>query len=118
MNVELLREYCMGKPGVTESFPFDENTLVFKVCGKMFLLTDLVDSFSMNVKCDPGRALELREQYACVLPGYHMNKKYWNTVMIDGSVSDQLLLDWVDDSYKLVVEGLSRKERETLITRG
>jgi predicted DNA-binding protein (MmcQ/YjbR family) len=104
------------KPGVTESFPFDENTLVFKVCGKMFLLTDLEDQFSMNVKCDPAKALELRERYACVLPGYHMNKKYWNTVMIDGSVPDQVLLEWVDDSYKLVVGGLNRNDRESLMT--
>jgi len=118
MNVEFLREYCLKKPGVTESFPFDETTLVFKVAGKMFLLTDLEDSFSMNVKCEPNRALELREQYSCVLPGYHMNKKYWNTVMIDGSVSDHILVQWVDESYELVVAGLSRKEREQLLTQG
>lgn len=112
MNIEYLREYCLSKKGVTECFPFDENTLVFKVGGKMFLLTDLVDAFSMNVKCEPDKAVELREEYNCVLPGYHMNKKYWNTVVIDGSVPDNILLSWVDASYNLVFDGLSRKEKE------
>jgi predicted DNA-binding protein (MmcQ/YjbR family) len=111
MDIESLREYCLLKPGTSENFPFDENTLVFKVSGKMFLLTDLVDSFSMNIKCDPEKAIELREHYACVLPGYHMNKKYWNTVVIDGSVNDNLLREWIDHSYHLVVEALPRKER-------
>jgi predicted DNA-binding protein (MmcQ/YjbR family) len=111
MDRELLREYCLSKPGVTESFPFDENTLVFKVAGKMFLLTDLLDSFSMNVKCDPEKAIDLREHYSCVLPGYHMNKRYWNTIMIDGSINDMLLFEWIDHSYNLVVESLPRKER-------
>lgn len=111
MDIESLREYCLLKPGTSEHFPFDENTLVFKVAGKMFLLTDLVDSFSMNIKCDPERAIELREHYACVLPGYHMNKKYWNTVVIDGSVNDVLLKEWIDHSYNLVVEALPRKDR-------
>ena len=112
MNIEELREYCLNKKGVTESFPFDENTLVFKVLGKMFLLTDLVDEFSMNVKCDPEKALELREHHSSVKPGYHMNKKYWNTVIIDGSVDDAVLKTWIDDSYRLVVESLPRKDRE------
>ena len=111
MNIEALREYCLSKPGVTESFPFDENTLVFKVAGKIFLLTDLLDEFSMNVKCDPEKAVELREQYPCVQPGYHMNKKHWNTVMIDGSVSDREVAEWIDASYRLVVQSLPLKER-------
>jgi predicted DNA-binding protein (MmcQ/YjbR family) len=111
MNIEELRNYCLSKKAVTESFPFDENTLVFKVAGKMFLLTDLVDAFSMNVKCDPEYAVELRERYSSVLPGYHMNKKYWNTVMIEGSVDDKILKSWIDDSYDLVLSGLSMKER-------
>ena len=111
MDIEFLREYCLSKPGVSESFPFDENTLVFKVAGKMFLLTDLADSLSMNVKCDPEKAIELREHYSCVLPGYHMNKKYWNTVLMDGSLNDSLLLEWIDHSYKLVVEALPHKDR-------
>jgi len=115
MNIEELREYCLSKKAVTESFPFDENTLVFKVAGKMFLLTDLVDDFSMNIKCDPEKALELREHYQCVQPGYHMNKKHWNTVFIDGSVSDNMLREWIDESYRLVSESLTRREKELLM---
>jgi predicted DNA-binding protein (MmcQ/YjbR family) len=114
MDIESLREYCLSKSAVTESFPFDENTLVFKVAGKMFLLTDLVDSFSMNVKCEPEKAVALREQFPSVIPGYHMDKKNWNTVFIDGSVRDELLQEWIDDSYRLVVEGLPKKVRENL----
>jgi predicted DNA-binding protein (MmcQ/YjbR family) len=114
MDIEILREYCISKPWVTEGFPFDESTLVFKVAGKMFLLTDLVGELSMNVKCDPDKAIELREHYSCVLPGYHMNKKLWNTILIDGSVSDSQLMQWIDDSYALVVESLTKKEKEKL----
>jgi predicted DNA-binding protein (MmcQ/YjbR family) len=112
MNIEDLRDYCLLKKDVTESFPFDKNTLVFKVAGKMFLLTDLVDTFSINIKCDPEKAIELREKYNGVLPGYHMNKKYWNTVLIDGSIEDSILMRWIDNSYNLVVSGLSIKEKK------
>lgn len=112
MNIEELRNYCISKPAVSESFPFDEWTLVFKVAGKMFLLTDLKDAFSMNIKNTPEKVLELREQYPCVLPGYHMNKLHWVTVVIDASLPDALLLQWVDESYALIVEGLSRKQKE------
>ena len=112
MNIEELREYCISKPAVTESFPFDESTLVFKVAGKMFLLTDLVDTFSMNVKNTPEKVLELREQYPSVLPGYHMNKIHWITVMIDGTISDELLKQWIDESYNLIVAGFSGKEKK------
>ncbi len=111
MNIEELREYCISKPAVTESFPFDESTLVFKVAGKMFLLTDLVDAFSMNVKNTPEKVIELREHFPSVLPGYHMNKTHWVTVMIDGSVPDDLLHEWIDDSYNLIVAGFNRKEK-------
>jgi predicted DNA-binding protein (MmcQ/YjbR family) len=111
MNIEELRDYCISKPAVTESFPFDETTLVFKVAGKMFLLTDLVDALSMNVKNTPEKVIELREQYPCVLPGYHMNKIHWVTVMIDGSISDSLIKQWIDESYSLIVSGFSRKEK-------
>lgn len=114
MNIEQLREYCLSLPHVEETFPFDETTLVFKVAGKMFLLTDLVSDFSMNVKCDPERAIELREHYPAVQPGYHMNKKMWNTVYIDGSIDDEMLVSWINDSFKLVVEGLSKKMRALL----
>ncbi len=111
MNIEELRDYCISKPAVTETFPFDEDTLVFKVAGKMFLLTDLVDAFSMNVKNTPEKVLELMEQFPDVLPGYHMNKKYWVTVMINGSIADTLLKQWIDESYNLVISGFSRKEK-------
>ena len=111
MNIEELREYCISKPAVTESFPFDEATLVFKVAGKMFLLTDLVDAFSMNVKNTPEKVIELKEQYSSVLPGYHMNKIHWITVLIDGSISDSLIRQWIDESYDLIKSGFSRKEK-------
>ena len=111
MNIEELREYCLSKKGVTESFPFDEATLVFKVSGKMFALTDLVDAFSVNLKCDPEKAIELREQFPCVIPGYHMNKPHWNTVVIDGSVNDKLLKEWIDHSYDLIVKSLTKKQQ-------
>lgn len=104
MNIEQLRDYCMSLQGVTEHFPFDETTLVFKTEGKIFLLTDLEGPFSVNLKCNPERALELREHYPCVKPGYHMNKKHWNTIDIDGSVSDKLIVEWIDHSYGLVAK--------------
>ena len=109
MNIEELRSYCLSKKGVTESLPFDEDTLVFKVMGKMFCLTSLSELDSINLKCEPEKAIELREQYTCVQPGYHMNKKMWNTVEIDGSISKKLLKDWIDHSYNEVVAGLPKK---------
>jgi len=102
MNIEELREYCISKPEVSESFPFDEDTLVFKVRDKIFVLTSLTPPFNINVKCDPELAVSLRERYSFVIPGYHMNKKHWNTVMIDDTVSDSLLREWIDHSYELV----------------
>ena len=114
MNIEEYREYCMAKPGVTEEFPFDQQTLVFKVMGKMFALCD-VDLFqSVNLKCDPDKAVELRERYEGVNPGYHMSKKHWNTVEMDGSIPDNLFREWIDDSYNLVVAKLPRKLRDQL----
>ncbi|HMT30146.1 MAG TPA: MmcQ/YjbR family DNA-binding protein [Bacteroidia bacterium] len=114
MNIEHLREYCLSKKGTTEAFPFDEDTLVFKVMGKMFCLTSLSEPDSINLKCDPEKAIELREQYPCVQPGFHMNKKMWNTVIIDGSISKKLLQEWIDHSYEQVVAGLTKKLREEL----
>jgi predicted DNA-binding protein (MmcQ/YjbR family) len=111
MNIEELREYCISKKGVTESLPFDETTLVFKVLGKMFALTDTEDDFSINLKCDPEKAVELRERYPMVHPGYHMNKKHWITITIDDSISDELLKEWIDDSYVLVAKTLNKKNR-------
>ncbi len=114
MNIESFHKYCLEKAGVTESFPFDETTLVIKVMGKMFALTDLEGAFSVNLKCDPELATRLREQYPCVSPGYHMNKRLWNTVLIDGSVSDEVIMQWIDHSYELVVASLPKKVREEL----
>ncbi|HEY6504376.1 MAG TPA: MmcQ/YjbR family DNA-binding protein [Chitinophagaceae bacterium] len=103
MNIEQLRDYCLSKPATEEELPFGPDTLVFKVSGKIFLLTGLNSQpLQFNVKCDPDKAIELREEYPCVLPGYHMNKKHWNTVVVDGSVSSKLLKEWVDWSYELV----------------
>jgi len=116
MNIEEFREYCISKPGVTEEFPFDENTLVFKVMGKMFALTDLVDKFSLNLKCDPERAIELREQFSSIKPGYHMNKAHWNTILMDGSLSQKLILELIDHSYQLVVEKLPKNKRTELLS--
>ena len=115
MNIEELREYCLLKPAVTEGFPFDDETLVFKVMDKMFLLTNINKELSMNVKCDPEKAIELREQYSSVLPGYHMNKKYWNTVLIDGSVSNEQLQKWIDHSYEQVVVKMTKKMQSELL---
>jgi predicted DNA-binding protein (MmcQ/YjbR family) len=108
MNIEEFREYCLSKNDVTECFPFDEATLVFKVKGKMFALTDTEDDFTINLKCDPEKAIDLREHYSCVLPGYHMDKKHWNTVVIDGSVADDILKEWINDSYNLVLKKIKK----------
>lgn len=103
MNIESLRDYCLSKPGAEETLPFGPDTLVFKVNGKAFLLVGLdEEKLSFNVKCDPDKAVELREEYSCVLPGYHMNKKHWNTIVVDGSVSTKQLKEWIDWSYELV----------------
>ena len=105
MDIEQLREYCLTKPGAEESFPFGPENLVFKVNGKMFLLASLDSQpLSFNVKCDPEKALELRESFSCILPGYHMNKKYWNTVLVDGTINATQLKEFVDDSYSLVLK--------------
>ena len=115
MDIEQLQQYCLSKPGVEETLPFGPDTLVYKVGGKVFLLTSLdAEDFRFNVKCDPDRAEELREQYPCVLPGYHMNKKHWNTIVADESVSVKLLKEWIDHSYALVVKSLPKKLREEL----
>ena len=115
MNIEEFRQYCLSKKGVTEEFPFGPDTLVFKVMGKMFALTNLDGDFSINLKCDPDLAIELREQYPAVLPGYHMNKKHWNTIAIDGSLSNKLINEWTDHSYNLVVDQLPKILKNKLI---
>jgi len=103
MNIESLREYCLSKPGAEETLPFGPDTLVYKVNGKVFLLTGLdEEQLSFNVKCDPDKAIELREEFPCVIPGYHMNKKHWNTVIVDGRLSGKQVKEMIDDSYGLV----------------
>jgi predicted DNA-binding protein (MmcQ/YjbR family) len=115
MDIEQIREYCLKKRGVTEEFPFDEETLVFKVLGKMFLLASLETiPLQINLKCNPEEAVELREEYEAVQPGYHMNKKHWNTVIIDGSIQSEMILRWIDESYELVVSGLKKSNKNKL----
>jgi predicted DNA-binding protein (MmcQ/YjbR family) len=111
MNIEQIREYCLSKSGVSESLPFDDVTLVMKVGSKMFALIDMEGPFSTNLKCDPEEAIELRERYNSVIPGYHMNKKHWNTVMLDGSIPVKLLFEWIDHSYLLVLKSLKKAEQ-------
>ena len=116
MDIETLREYCLLKKAVEEGFPFGEDTLVFKAGGKIFLLTGLESNpLQFNVKCDPEKALELREQYSAVQPGYHMNKKHWNTVVADGSLSNALLKEMIDDSYDLIVQSLPKNVRDQIL---
>lgn len=113
MNIEEFRDYCLSKNQVTESFPFDEETLVFKVAGKMFALAGLEHHpATVSLKCDPEKALELREEYDEITPGYHMNKMHWNTLIIDGNLSHKLIRELIDDSYNLVVKGLPKKQQK------
>jgi predicted DNA-binding protein (MmcQ/YjbR family) len=115
MDVESLREYCLDKAFVEEGFPFGPETLVFKIGGKIFLLIGLdSEDFRFNVKCHPDRIEQLRADYDCVQPGFHQNKKHWNTIIPDGSVSIRQLEQWIDESYDLVFEGLSKKMRDNL----
>lgn len=114
MNIESFREYCLSKPGTTEGTPFGPDVLVLKVGGKMFALADIENFVSINVKCDPDYAVELRERYDGVVPGYHMSKTHWNTVLTDGSISDKLLKTWIDDSYQLIFDSLPKKIQEEI----
>lgn len=102
MDIEIIRNYCLSKSNVTESLPFNDDTLVFKVNGKIFAMLNLSGETCLNVKCNPELAVELRERYPAVEPGYHMNKRHWNTIRIDGSVPDSIILGWIDHSYELV----------------
>lgn len=112
MNVENAREYCLNKKTVTEDFPFDETTLVFKVTDKIFALLSLDYPHSINLKCDPQKAIELRERYDEIKPGYHMNKQHWNTVDLTGTLNDKLIKELIDHSYTLVVNKLTKKVKE------
>jgi predicted DNA-binding protein (MmcQ/YjbR family) len=102
MNIEMIHEYCIKKEDVTEGFPFGEDTLVFKVKGKIFALANLSGDLSINLKCDPSYAVELREKYSSVTTGYHMNKKHCNTISLDGSVPDKEVFSWINHSYDLI----------------
>ncbi len=112
--MEELREHCLRKPGAEECFPFGEETLVFKVGGKVFLIASLTEGNQFNVKCDPERAVELRERHEEVQAGYHMNKRHWNTVRMDGALKAKEIREMIDHSYAIVVDALPKKLREKL----
>ncbi len=115
MELEFLREYLSEKPEAVEDFPFGPEPLVYKVMGKMFALVAIGETpLRVNLKCDPELALALREVYDAVLPGYHMNKKHWNSVILDGTIPEDEFLSMIDDSYTLVVKGLKKSDRERL----
>ena len=109
MNIEEIRMYCNAKPFVTEGFPFGDDTLVFKVRGKMFALANLEGDLTLNLKCDPEKAMELRERHPSIIPGFHMNKKHWNTVIMDGSLSNPMIRELIDHSYDLIWQSLPKK---------
>jgi predicted DNA-binding protein (MmcQ/YjbR family) len=117
MNVEQIREYCLSLQGVTEDMPFGEDTLVFRVMNKIFALTNLEGEIWINLKCDPARAVELREEHTAIVPGYHMNKRHWNSLIMNGSLKRELVTSLIDHSYELVAGSLpetKRKERKRL----
>lgn len=115
LNLELLRKYCLSKKGVTEDFPFDEETIAFRVAGKIFVLTNIYSvPLRVNLKCDPERAIELREQYECITPGWHMNKKHWNTVEMDGSLNSNFIQELLDHSYNETYKSLKKSEKDKL----
>jgi len=114
-----LRDHCLSFAGSEETFPFGSETSVFKVAGRMFALSQLAaDSLRVSVKCEPGLAAALRATHAAVLPGYHLNKRHWNTVIIDGSLPDEAVRDMIEDSYDLVVSALPRARRLALGWQG
>jgi predicted DNA-binding protein (MmcQ/YjbR family) len=118
MNIEELRIYCLSKVAVTESLPFDEVTLVFKVKNKMFALLSIDGDRGISLKCDPERAVDLREKYPAIIPGFHLNKKLWNTIALDGSIAPVLLKELIDHSYQLIVDSLTKKLKEELKNEG
>lgn len=113
MNIEDLRNYCLEKTCVTEGLPFGPETLVFKVFDKMFALLSLNDK-RINLKCEPEKALQLREKFEAVIPGYHMNKKHWNTIILDGTLPDHIIMEWIDHSYDLVVDKLPKTQKSKI----
>ena len=119
MTLEELRAYCLGKPGAQEGYPFGPGALVMKVGGKLFaIIADESDPLTVSLKCEPEIAVTLRSRYPAVAPGYHLNKRHWNTLTLDGSIPDGQVLEWIDDSYDLVLETLPRTTRSEIRARG
>ena len=116
LDIESIRNFCLEKRGVTEELPFNEDSPVYKVIGKIFVIASLTPPYSINLKCDPEKAIELRERYEAVSPGYHMNKTHWNTIDLSENIPPKLIKEWIDHSYDLVVNGLTKKEKEKLAT--
>lgn len=114
MNVESLREYCLIKNEVTESLPFNDTALVMKVNGKMFAIIDLGERLRISLKCDPERVPEIIEEFESITAGYHLNKKNWITVYIDGSIEEKIINGWIDDSYRLIIEKMPLKDQDRL----
>lgn len=109
MTLDYYRQYCLSKPSTTEDTPFDQDTLCFRVGGKIFSICSISEFLYINLKCDPERAIELREQFPGITPGYHMNKKTWNSVSTQGNVPDNLILELADHSYELILTSLPKK---------
>lgn len=114
MDLDYFRKYCLAKKGTSESQPFGDSVTVYKVMGKMFALANFEIPLGVNLKCDPERAIELREEYEEIKPGYHMSKKHWNSITCSGRLSDKLLKELIDHSYELVIQGLKKSDREHL----
>jgi predicted DNA-binding protein (MmcQ/YjbR family) len=114
MNIESIREHCLSLKGTTEDMPFGDDTLVFRVMDKIFALANLSGQLSVNLKCDPARAIELREEYSSIIPGYHMNKTHWNTLIMDGSLKRELIKGLIEHSYQLIVDSLPGSKKEEL----
>ncbi len=118
MDFDELRRYCLAKPGATEEHPFGPGALVLKVGGKMFaIIGEDSEPLTVSLKCEPEIALMLRDAHASVTPGYHLNKRHWNTVSLDGTIDEDLVREWIDDSYDLVIEGLPRSLRNAISSR-
>lgn len=114
MNIEQIREYCLALNGATEDMPFGDDTLVFRVMNKIFVLVNLEGEIRVNLKCDPSRAIDLREEHPAIIPGYHMNKLHWNTIIMDGSLKKELITSLIDHSYQLITESLSKAKKVEL----
>ncbi len=114
MHIEAYRNYCLEKPNTTESFPFDDKTLVLKVAEKIFTLATIEPFERINVKCNPTKAITLRKNYNSIQPGYHMNKKHWNTILLNGELSDKQIYKYIDHSYNLIIASLSKRTHRLL----